>query len=238
MSRRRRRILGAAGALIPSGASLWLDASDVSTITDSSGSVSAWADKSGNGNNATQGTGSSQPTTGVSTINGRNGLVFADGDVVTSSAVFSTSGYTAFMVMQLSVAVADLDNDFPRFFRSGDDAQSHFLRKSNGRMEVKSIGVGGTDDRPNYTWESNFATNETVVIQHDVGLDNIRLYGNGTLLDGDNRTTPMTSLTVGSNIEVMTDMQGVCGEFIVYDRILSTSEAAQVESYLTSKWIA
>jgi len=32
--------------------SLWLDASDASTITHSNGSVSQWADKSGNGNHA------------------------------------------------------------------------------------------------------------------------------------------------------------------------------------------
>ena len=34
--------------------SLWLDASDASTITHSNGSVSQWADKSGNGNHAVQ----------------------------------------------------------------------------------------------------------------------------------------------------------------------------------------
>ena len=32
--------------------SLWLDASDASTVTHSNGSVSQWADKSGNGNHA------------------------------------------------------------------------------------------------------------------------------------------------------------------------------------------
>jgi len=40
---------------------LWLDASDYSTITESGGSVSQWADKSGSDNHATQATGSRQP---------------------------------------------------------------------------------------------------------------------------------------------------------------------------------
>ena len=41
---------------------LWLDANDESTITkDGSNYVSQWADKSGNGNHATQGTGNLQP---------------------------------------------------------------------------------------------------------------------------------------------------------------------------------
>ena len=35
---------------------LWLDASDSSTITEVSGAVSQWDDKSGNGNHVSQGT--------------------------------------------------------------------------------------------------------------------------------------------------------------------------------------
>jgi len=42
--------------------SLWLDASDSSTITESGGSVSQWDDKSGNGNHITQGNVFLQPT--------------------------------------------------------------------------------------------------------------------------------------------------------------------------------
>ena len=42
--------------------SLWLDASDASTITQSNGSVSQWADKSGNENHAIQETDSKKPT--------------------------------------------------------------------------------------------------------------------------------------------------------------------------------
>ena len=47
---------------------LWLDASDASTITESGGAVSQWADKSGNSNNATQGTGTNQPNYGTNVV--------------------------------------------------------------------------------------------------------------------------------------------------------------------------
>jgi len=57
----------------------WFDASDTSTITHSSGSVSQWDDKSGNDNDVIQSTGSNQPTTGTRTINSLNVLDF-DGD--------------------------------------------------------------------------------------------------------------------------------------------------------------
>ena len=42
--------------------SLWLDASDSSTITHNSNSISQWSDKSGNGNHAIQSTSTKQPT--------------------------------------------------------------------------------------------------------------------------------------------------------------------------------
>lgn len=63
---------------------LWLDASDTSTIT-SSGSpakVSQWNDKSGNGRNVTQPTGTAQPGTGSTTQNGLNVLTFDGNDAL------------------------------------------------------------------------------------------------------------------------------------------------------------
>ena len=56
---------------------VWLDASDASTITASSGSVSQW-DNKGTQANFVQGTGSAQPTTGLSTLNGLNVINFSD----------------------------------------------------------------------------------------------------------------------------------------------------------------
>lgn len=55
---------------------LWLDASDASTITESGGLVSQWNDKSGNGNHLVQVTGSRKPVTGTRTLNSLNVLDF------------------------------------------------------------------------------------------------------------------------------------------------------------------
>ena len=54
---------------------LWLDAADASTITESSGAVSQWADKSGNGHHAEPPSGSA-PATGAATIGGKNVIRF------------------------------------------------------------------------------------------------------------------------------------------------------------------
>ena len=56
----------------------WYDASDTSTITESSGSVSQWDDKSGNDHHLEQLTASNQPSTGTGTIDGLNAIEFQD----------------------------------------------------------------------------------------------------------------------------------------------------------------
>jgi len=92
--RRTRPSTGVAGWL-PQGAfdvnllspSLWLDASDASTIT-SSGSpakVSQWNNKGSVSANFTQSTGAAQPTTGTETQNGNNVLVFGGSQYFTST---------------------------------------------------------------------------------------------------------------------------------------------------------
>jgi hypothetical protein len=80
---------------------IWLDASDVSTITESSGSVSQWDDKSGNGNDATQAVSVEQPTTGTRTINSLNTIDF-DGttDSFTLNSSFDMIGKAVFVVIE------------------------------------------------------------------------------------------------------------------------------------------
>lgn len=91
---------------------LWLDASDLTTITESSGAVSEWRDKSGNGYAFTQSTSTLQPATGTTTLNGLNVIKF-DGtdDWMVSTAAASEwkflhdgTEYLAGLVVQRAVA--------------------------------------------------------------------------------------------------------------------------------------
>lgn len=68
----------------------WYDASDTASITQSSGAVSQWNDKSGNLRHLLQGTGARQPTTAVDTINGFNVLKFVRGN----NSFLSVTGVT------------------------------------------------------------------------------------------------------------------------------------------------
>ena len=79
--------------------SLWLDASDASTITHSNGSVSQWADKSGNGNHAVQATSNNRPILASDGLGGKSVIQF-DGinDYITSSDLNITQSYSIFLV--------------------------------------------------------------------------------------------------------------------------------------------
>ena len=63
------------GLYQPTGMSLWLDAADASTLSQSSNLVNKWDDKSGNNYHATAPAGE-EPTTGAAQINGENVLTW------------------------------------------------------------------------------------------------------------------------------------------------------------------
>ena len=79
--------------------SLWLDASDASTITETNGSISQWSDKSGNANHAIQTTSSSMPTLASNGLGGKSVIQF-DGinDYITSSDLNISQSYSIFLV--------------------------------------------------------------------------------------------------------------------------------------------
>lgn len=79
---------------------LWLDAADISTITESGGKVSEWRDKSGNGRHATQATGTKQPALISAEINGLDVLRFdaSDDGMGTSFDLSATGDYMIFVV--------------------------------------------------------------------------------------------------------------------------------------------
>ena len=72
---------------------LWLDASDTAPITESSGSVSQWDDKSGNDFHSAQGTGARQPTTGATTENDLNVIDFTDPSALTAGKMRLAAGW-------------------------------------------------------------------------------------------------------------------------------------------------
>ena len=218
------------------GLQLWLDANDSSTITESGGQISQWDDKSGNGNHSTQDIGVDQPTTGIATLNGKNGIRFAIEDHMDSNAIFATGGYTAFFVLRINTAIGD-GGGFPRFMVTPNDNQALFIRKDSGDFEIKSIAVGANDPRPSFDWETVYPVGTPAIITTTVQLDSLQAYANGVQKFDTARSATASSLATDTTVEIgKPDFAGDMFEVLLYDRILSNIELNIVNQYLSNKW--
>ena len=126
---------------------LWLDASDSSTITHSSNTVSQWNDKSGFAYHATSSTG---PTTGSSTINGLNALTFGSGKKISSSTPTSANWQDVYIIAR---------------WEGGSNFGSHpglFTGTTNAGNDIGIIGGWNNTDLYTTNWFDNIYLNTAV----------------------------------------------------------------------------
>lgn len=223
------------GGILPysiSGLQLWLDAADTSTIIESSGSVSQWNDKSGNGNNATQGSGSNQPTTGTVTQNGKNVIDFDGNDyLILPSALYSIP-----------------NGDHTIFFISKQDAMS-------AERLISAAASGTTRHSAEYTAAGN------IVYFNNASFNNVQASINETAFNvigfGKSGTTQFIQINNGTAVtdNAGTNISGIdlyyiavnqlassgfldgnIAEIIIYNRALSAAEKILVYQYLGAKW--
>jgi len=222
------------GLSIPSdisGLQLWLDADEASTITSSSGLVSQWNDKSGNGFNVTQGTGSEQPTTNATTQNGKNVIDFDAGDELDiPSGLFSVpaGSNTIFAVVKANATSANEMRILEMEVSGGTRFDLGFLSDSlvadflNG--SVVAISASVTVAQWNIHRGRRDGTTQAISIN---GADE------ATNTSGSDITADLGFIgsTGGDRF-----LNGSIAEIIIYNRSLSTTEIAAVETYLSKKW--
>lgn len=107
---------------------LWLDASDLATITESAGALTQWSDKSGNGNTGTPPSAAARPATGTHSLNGLNVLTFAGDDYVSIPNAASIQLGTGDFFL---TALVYVDNA-----SKGAAAQNTFVSKSFNGVEI------------------------------------------------------------------------------------------------------
>jgi hypothetical protein len=231
---------------------LWLDASDISTITESSGAVSQWNDKSGNGYNFTQSTGINQPTTGTQTINGLNAIDF-DGstDVMSAGDVLDlgTNSLTVFVVAKMDSTSASLGRTIIGKYKASPLSGSWiFLNEAN----LQRTAYSRLDNTNVVATSSSFAdiTNpfiQSAVLNRDAGSLIQRVNGifngSGTFTsDSATNQNNVTSVWLGAlrnsadNGFLSYYFDGVICEIIVVLRYLTFNEVITTENYLRQKW--
>jgi hypothetical protein len=214
------------------GCALWLDAADPSTISFSSGSnISSWADKSGNGRNAT---GVNSPTLSGSNVvlNGTNQCLSCPNVSYRPSNIFVVATYT------------------------GGDGGGEIIRKGLGtgstyefgiainsltslRYEIRTSGGGQININPTV---SSVTGRQLYAMTYDntTGI----AYQNGNSLGSGTAAGPMfvgnTDLAIGAipfgNSSYGAFFTGSFQEVIIYTTTPSTSQRQQVEGYLAHKW--
>lgn len=221
----------------------WWDASDTSTITSSSGAVSQWNDKSGNGYHLTQATSSAQPTTGSVTKNGLNVLKFDGGDVMNYAG---TTGMNVTSVTVLGVfeetttadnvgffvAHASTGNDYDRTdaIVNASVTGSHLFETVRNQGNARVSGGGAT---PFAVWMSIWTSSSLIARRNKLSLNTGSQTGTwGTANGGFVLGGRYLSGAVASTNR----LTGNIAEMVVFDRELNSSDYDKLTDHLMSKW--
>ena len=210
----------------------WLDASDASTITQVAGKVSQWNDKSGNGNNATQGTGSAQPTTGSVTMNGLNAISFnlsSNNFMNLPSGLYGiTNGNnTVFASFELANATGD-----QRILTgSNNNSTSNLMLRCNSDFEFRDANSGGTA-----TKTVTLNTSPHIVSVNNNGTTTTGYYDGSPAVTATSATTTCISMGIGCGPNGGGPyLNGALQDVIMYSRLLTNSEINIVGNWLSAR---
>jgi len=219
------------------GCQLWLDASDTTTITGTT-AVSAWTDKSGNGNNTTIfGT----PNSTYGTINNVKAMWF-NGSSGTYG-IFSNTGATVsgFVVGTMNSATTGYGRMIALGNNPGnDDLGSGFcplLLRQSGNQAFCTRRFQTDRTYSSYTFDAPFLAS----IIYDGTNGNLYVNGSTIVQFGSTGNFGYSNYSVGCGIfsianNTIDTWTGFVGEVILYRSALTSIQQQQVEAYLAKKW--
>lgn len=220
----------------------WWDADDLSTITVSTG-VSEWKDKSGNGRNLSQATGSQQPALNIGNFNRRNSIRFTK----TSSQFLSITNFPTTGITQSGIYFV---------FTPADDGTIQTYVDNDTQFQGSGIGVFYYDtgaSRIAY-YRATTGVYTPVTDSQAIGSDTLRIIGgasiggtggtdtlfvNGRQAGTKSTTTTLSSLS-GFRVGGQTNYTNrwfngfMCEIIVVSDA--SAYVRQRIEGYLAHKW--
>lgn len=224
---------------------LWLDATDSSTVDrDGSNNVDRWDDKSGNGNNLLQGTGTAQPLYDTSGLNGRATIIF---DGVNDSLARNitdydaTNGITLFAVYKS--AVVTQSNLASVFANSVGNVSGTFEVAFSTDVSNRLAVAANYDDNTLFNVAIEAApgnTSPTIASVYLGGATNTITFQNGINISNIPLASPFSctfnGYRTGANRANNVFFNGNISEVILYISRLSTSDRIGVERYLGDKY--
>lgn len=231
-----RRIAGLVG---------WWDSTDNSKIVTDTG-VSSWADKSGNGYTLTQSTGANQPT--LSNINGRQAFEYnGSSQFLESTAaglVAMATGadrppLTFFLVLASDTNNAarhcaafrstTSSNPFYASIRPGTSAQWGGIYRANAATQIVPTST------------ATYSASVPYVVTTAVGSSYVGRANGTEVINASNTVTGQIDcnrFAVGAAAAAAAAnyTDGLIGDVLIYNRVLSASEITRVERWLAGKF--
>ena len=214
-----------------SGLQLWLDSSDNATITKSGTTLTAWTDKSGNGNTPTSITGSPSISTQYSNqyINFSSSRVLGPMSVTTTTlSVFSvciipSNAANYSRIVSLGVPSAPDYNDTRYavlFLRIGT---------RNISAQRNNIDLG--------TATNTLSSPIMAATIFDSANGIVYLNGTGTTAVASTGNFGITNYSLGADVWQLSEyFAGSIGETLIYNTALNTTQRQLIEGYLAWKW--
>lgn len=217
---------------------LWLDANRGLTVSGTS--VTAWADQSGNGFNATPPTAAARPTRVASSVNGYPTIDFDgtnDEFWVNDNAALDLTSWHFF-----TVPLIDLQKNYNALWVKGDDSFENYewIGFSDASVHAPIKYTDASRTFPNTTTAQLTATANVFEYSYSsaVGRD---IYRNNTSIHTDNENkTPATnnfSLYIGNERSTTGRfLDGDLAEVIIYNGPLNSAQRIIVNNYLAAKY--
>ena len=190
--------------------------------------MSAWADQSGNGRDATQATAANQPSYSTAALNGKNVVVAQDASRTLKTAAFPAG------LPQTVFIVGSSTGDTQGFFQRGVVNSIHAMFRDGGLFRARR----GSGNEATFSATNGYkvftcvytATLARIFVGNTQGTDNtVNVTGTGAA-STDNRTLTLFAL------DSIYGLVGGIAEFLYYNAELSASDQDKVRSYLSKKW--
>jgi hypothetical protein len=228
---------GGGGPFSPSdisGLKLWLDASDATSLYTDSGcsaavasdgdTIGCWFDKSGTGNNFTQGTAASEPTYKTA-IQNSNSVVRFDGSDSLTKTMASVGAHTIFVIGRNNTTSAGYKGVITTalnglYYLVSGGSGDFTLNDYNGGDHQSSIGTVNTF----FTYTGAYD-----------GAGTADRYKNEVIFEaGATGDTSRTYSNIGDTGGAV--LTGDIAEILIYDTKLNSTQMGNVNAYLKAKW--
>jgi hypothetical protein len=209
---------------------LWLDSSDISTITTISGALSQWNDKSGSSNNFTQSTSSQRPLYSSSVLNSLAGILFDGVDDYLQSTVINTQ--------TTNTSVFIVSSPFSL------NVKGHTFK--NGNSTGYAVGYGSTTSdslgnnfiyiRETIQWHPSVSYGgiSPNIVSSIINMTTIDNYLNGNIIQTISGipSAPSTGTYIGG----FRAFNGYVFEIIFCPLSVTPTNRQKIEGYLAHKW--